>query len=376
MPNTSRVQTAVINGTDAVPVTVECSVSEGLPSFCILGIRRDVAVELEVISRCAIKATGFEFPRRDVVVNLSPADVPKHGSHLSLPIAASILSATGQIKLPDRPFMVGELSIHGKTLQDTPGIVAYASYADRFSLHALLPCFDRLPHDLLECAEGISSLSDLRASTRFPIRPIEPEDPPRRDVPAGPVSDAVRDGRSVLVVGPRDRTDAILRDVPSMLEPLDYDESIELASICSIAEPGFVPSVLGLKCPVRRPDPSTSLAGLLGGGMPVRPGEVTLAHHGVLAIDDLGQWKPSTLRQIDAARRDRHVRIVRQEGIVTMPSAFQLAAAVQPCPCGHYGDRGRECTCESQQVMTWQRRIEGMSATLPARICIASISIR
>lgn len=361
MPHHASVQTAVINGVDVVPVTVECSIAAGLPSCAILGVRRDLADELQAIVRCATLASGYTWPTQAVTVSLSPLDIPKRGVHLALPVAAAILAASGQIQIPERPFVVGELSLNGQTLHDTPGIVAYAAYADRMSLSMLCPCTDRLPHELAGCADGISSLSDLRTRTRFPIQPIEDAGLPVRAPAFGSVAEAVRGGKSLLVVGPRARTDAVLADVPAMLEPLSYDESLELAPIYSIAEPGLLPSVLGLVRPVRRPDPSISLAGLIGGGMPVRPGEVTLAHRGVLYLGDVAQWKPGTLRQLDAARRARHVRIVRQDGIVEMPSAFQLVAHAKPCPCGHYGDPERECTCEAQQVMAWQRRIDDMS---------------
>ena len=219
----------------------------------------------------------------------------------------------------------------------------------------------RLPHDLTGCAVGISSLSDLRTNTRFPIKPIEIEDPPKRNPAFGAIVDAIHGGKSVLVVGPRTRTDTVLTDVPAMLEPLSYDDALELAAIYSIAEPSLIPPALGMQRPVRQPDSSISLSALIGGGMPIRPGEITLAHHGVLVLDSLGEWKPGTLRQIDAARRDGHVRIVRQDGVTVMPSAFQLVAAMPPCPCGHYGDAEHACTCEAQQVAAWQRRIEGLT---------------
>lgn len=162
----------------------------------------------------------------------------------------------------------------------------------------------------------------------------------------------------MLIVTTPDYAPHVLGAVLEASTALTPAEALECAAIRSAAGEGDTAALLGLHRPVRTPDPSISLAGLFGGGMPVRPGEVTLAHHGILFLDHLEEWKPSTLRQIAAAKRDGHVRIVRQDGATEMPASFQLIGVIPPCPCGWLGHPTHECRCEASQAAAWQRRIE------------------
>lgn len=357
MSNRAFIQTAVINGTTPVPVLAECCIDEGLPSFNILGIRRDHADELVAVVRCAVKASGYEWPNRRITVSLSPIDMPKKGSHLALPIAVSILVATGQVKLNEKTLFVGELSLGGHLIYGTRGIVAYARYAKSIGRNLFCSSFEQMPDTYRERVMGIESLSDLRSRELYtPTQKWEPCFAADPEKPIGRAEEAILNGKSVLVIG--NEPFAMTTRIREILPLLKTDESLELAAIASCADDALVPDLLGRQRPFRTPDPSISLAGLLGGGMPVRPGEVTLAHRGVLYLGDIAEWKPPTLRQLDLARRDGHVRIVRQDGVVEMPSAFQMVAYAKPCPCGRFGDPERECTCEAQQVMRYRERIE------------------
>ena len=363
MSNRAFIQTAILSGTTPVPVLAECCIDEGLPGFSILGIRRDHSDELAAVVRCAIRASGYEWPNRRVTVSLTPLDMSKRGSHLSLPIAVAILAATGQVKLPDKALFVGELSLGGHLIYGTRGIVAYAKHARELARNLFCSHFDQMPDPYRERVMSIGSLSDLRSRELYtPTQKLEPSYASDPEEPFGRAEEAIVAGKSVLVIG--NEPFAMTTRICEILPLLKTDESLELAAIASCADDALVPDLLGRQRPLRAPDPSISLAGLLGGGMPVRPGEVTLAHKGVLFLGDMAEWKPGTLRQIDLARREGHVRIVRQDGVVEMPSKFQLVAYAKPCPCGRFGDTERECTCESQQVMRYRERIERLGRTM------------
>ena len=372
MPNHASVATAVLSGVMPVPVTVEAIIGESMPSFDIVGIRRELADELRAVVRCAILASGFEFPNRNVTVTLSPLDLPKRGAHLALPIAIVILQATGQIHLDGDYLVVGELSLSGQLVQRTRGVIAYARYVQQEHMAMICPSCDALPERYMHRAQAIHNLRDLRTHDFWHAQRIEGtyvwDQDDRVDLLSGwertvydKMAGPYEAGHSILIVGPHERTQAVYRVLRAASMPLESNTSLECAAIADIAGDGSIPALLSWDRPIRNPDPSISPAALLGGGMPVRPGEISLAHNGILFLDDLAQWKPSTLRQIDVARRDGHVRIVRQDGVCTMPSEFQLVACIAPCPCGHYGDPDLPCSCEVQQAAAWQRRIEQMS---------------
>ena len=366
MTNRSFVQSAVIRGVDAVPVSVECSISDGLPSCTILGVHHDLADELQAIVRCSILASGYTWPQRAVTVSLAPVDMPKRGVHLSLPVAVAILAASGQIRVPQRMLYVGELSLTGNLVQATRGIVAYARLAS--DLKATLVCLssDALPSDYIGIAHGITGLDALRTMAHEAVQLIEPDYHDRFRV--GDAHDTIHDfilddmlvRRDVLLVTTPDYAPHVPGAVLEASTALTPAEALDCAAIYSAAGESGIDRLLGLHRPVRMPDPSISLSGLLGGGMPVRPGEIALAHNGILLLDHLEEWKPSTLRQIAAAKRDGHVRIVRQEGAVEMPADFQLIGVIPPCPCGWLGHPTHECRCEPSQAAAWQRRIDAI----------------
>ncbi|ACV23058.1 Competence protein ComM [Slackia heliotrinireducens] len=379
MPNRSIVISSVISGVEAVPIAVECSIGEGAPDFQIIGLRRELADEMRAIVRCAIKSTGYEWPNRNVTVALTPLDMPKRGAHLALPIAAAVLEATGQICLRDDYVVVGEMSLSGCLAYPTRGIIAVRRLVQELHREMVCPSCDSMPAGYTHRALGINSLADLRTGSFERVGCIESGEKYDADKLEAELSDGARavydrivdlvgdDGwyegfKSVLIVAPHERTTYVPEALRAAVNPISGNMVLECAAIASVAGDGDIPSLLGYHRPIRMPDPSISLPALIGGGMPVRPGEISLAHNGVLYLDDLALWKPSTLRQVDAARRDGHVRIVRADGVTGMPAAFQLVGCIAPCPCGHYGDPDRDCTCEAQQVAAWQRRIEQMSA--------------
>ena len=370
MPNNALVNTAVIQGVTPVPIGVECSIGEGLPSFDIIGIRHDHAVELAAIVRCAILASGYTWPQRAVTVSLAPLDMPKRGSHLSLPIAVAVLAASGQIRLPKHTLFVGELGLDGLLIQDTRGIVAYARLAADLRMNLVCPCFDALPSDYVGMARGITGLACLRGDHVEPIHAIRPipasaDDGISTESDDATVFDMIYDdviaGRGGLIVTPPELIRHIAPAVRAATlhhAPLTPRDALDCACIASVAGEPDIGSLLGLQRPFRSPDPSISLTGLLGGGMPVRPGEISLANHGVLYLGDVGCWKPSTLKQLAAIKENGGIRIVRQDGAIEMPARFQMFGYILPCPCGYSGHHERDCTCEAQQFASWQRKID------------------
>lgn len=355
---------AALQGVTAVPVEVEVAVTAGLPGLRIMGTSDADALEGAMRVTCAIEASGFQMPSSRVTANLAPRSVRKAGCELDLAIAAGILAATGQVdpRAVEKRLLVGELGLDGR-VRPVRGMVPYAILADEMGYELACSASVELPPRLCGSAAGLATLADLaRGDEGFAaVEAIEVPTPETGPVRArGAVSDAVSAGRSVLVVGPRRKTRGVAEAVRACLPKLDECSRVACAAAMSAA--GLdreLPSVLGGRAPLRAPHHSATSAAMLGGGLPVRPGEVTLAHGGALLLEDLQEWKPSIVEQVAIARDDGRVRIVRADGICEMPSRFQLVATATPCPCGHFGDGDAPCTCGERHVAAYQRKLEG-----------------
>ncbi len=363
-------------GVQAPLVTVEVQLSNGLPSLSIVGLPETTVRESKDRVRGAILQSGFDFPVGRITINLAPADLPKDGGRFDLPIALGILAASGQVqtsRLEQHEF-IGELALSGKlrAIQGVlPGILQ-AGTSQRCmicpsacSTEAVLAQSQALvaDHLLHICAflNGQAELSPPQSVNTLPeqINGHDLKDVRGQAHAKRALEIAAAGGHNLLFIGPPGTGKTLLAScLPGILPPLNLQEALETASVLSVSRQDFT-HYQWFQRPFRTPHHTASAVALVGGGSAVLPGEISLAHNGVLFLDELPEFQRSVLEVLREPMETGHICISRATRRATYPAAFQLVAAMNPCKCGQLGDPSGKCTCTSEQVQKYRSRISG-----------------
>ena len=377
----AKVFSCAVIGLDGVVVEVEVDTGRGLPTFVIVGLPDAAVQESRERVQAAVKNAGFYFPSQRVTVNLAPASIRKEGPAYDLPIAVGVLIAGGQLQpeVVEGTLIVGELSLDG-SVRHVRGVLPMAALArDQKFKRILVPVEDAREAALVPDVEviPIKTLNELvnHLNGAVKITPTVVAIDEAKDQLDG-ITDfrdvkgqehvkralevAAAGNHNVIMVGsPGAGKTLLARAMPSVLPSLSVDEALDVTRVYSIADqlPGELPLVR--RRPFRAPHHTISHAGLVGGGNWPRPGEISLAHRGVLFLDELPEFGQRALETLRQPLEDKIITIARAQGSLTFPANFQLIAAMNPCPCGWHGDPMRECTCAPAIVSRYQKRISG-----------------
>lgn len=376
----ARTLAAMLIGVEAHRVTVETEVGNGLPHFQIVGMGDRAVAESRHRVRAAIQEAGFQFPQRRVTVNLAPADLRKDGSGFDLPIAVGILLASGalQVKRRGRYLFAGELSLDGK-VRGIPGAISLATMAREAGLDAVvLPAENAREASVVEGVRVLACESLRQVVDHLigedPLPEAEPPDPAAfrieetldladirgQEEARFALEVAAAGAHNLLLVGPPGTGKTMLaRRLPSILPDLSFDEALEATRVWSAAG-RLRGRPMVVRPPFCAPHHSVSDAGLIGSTHPPTPGEVSLAHRGVLFLDELPEFRRNALESLREPLEDGEVRLRRAHLAVTYPARFQLVATMNPCPCGRYSAaRPSACTCAIESVRRYRSRISG-----------------
>ena len=378
----ATLRSAAVFGIDAYPVHVEVDVSFGFPSFSMVGLPDATVRESRDRVRAAIRNSGFVFPAHRITVNLAPADVRKAGSSFDLPIALGLLAGNGDLARRDieDTVVLGELSLDGG-INAIRGVLPIAVASRRIGVRRLLLPPRNAPEacvveGLEVCTvrtlhEAVEALNHPEAVTLVLAPPAPPADMPAptggdlADVrgqllPRRALEVAAAGGHNLLLVGPPGGGKTMMaKRLPGILPPLTFEESLECSAIHSVAGTLAPGSGLMAVRPFRAPHHTVSNVALVGGGSIPRPGEISLAHNGVLFLDEMPEFDRRVLEVLRQPLEDGRVTIARAARTAVFPARFVLVGAMNPCPCGYDGDERRACRCTPQQVARYHGRLSG-----------------